>query len=153
MGTKESHPETINQEKEKDLLSIGASASNEPNTATIKNNKIMDQMSSAYNDNLANYKNKLLKRGKTLNSESKSSFNLSMTKDAFKEKSDMAMSMAAPVKRTDSFLEGDVDSFGGRNPPTCCERFCEYVADCSCFIVHRDTKLRQFCLQLAETPE
>ena len=36
---------------------------------------------------------------------------------------------------------------------TCCQRFTNSMADRSLFIFHRDSRVRQWCLELAEQPE
>jgi hypothetical protein len=36
---------------------------------------------------------------------------------------------------------------------TCTERWKDYLSNCSCFILHRDTRLRGWCLALTETRE
>lgn len=48
------------------------------------------------------------------------------------------------IEEDEIYDEGDM---------TCCERVKDYMSNCSLFILHRDTKLRSWCLALTETRE
>jgi hypothetical protein len=112
-------------------------------SSSIKGNQIMAALSGKLTKN--EYQTKLQKT-KTMTESRPKSTNFDLMNS--KKIPSQEMNKSAVTNRNDVLLEGLDDSMvsSKKEVPSCFSRFCEFIEDCSCFCIHRDTKLRQLCL-------